>query len=217
MENVWVATTTEIDTVDWKGNPIHLKNIPAIQNTETKKIRVYASEVSKAVARMLAEEHGLIDRDIPLLLLLYAKPGLFKGGEVHYKYHMNKMLFYLWKNLDKQYLGEAFPHDEFEPKQRGPVPKNLSDDLKRLEDKSIISLSSHQWGKRPEDASLKTELTPQGKALAEKLWFQVDDPFREEALHTKEQIFPLKPKTVMKKVHREYPEYQTTYVESDQD
>lgn len=215
MENVWTKTVTDIDTIDCKGNPLHLKNVPAIKNTKTNKICVYPSEVSKAEIRMLAESFALVDRDVPLLLLLFAKPSPFKEGEIHYKYHLNKMLFYLWKNLDKQYLGEAFPHDEFEAKPRGPVPRNLRADLERLENKGVIETSLHKWGKDSMHASLTTKLTKTGFKIAEKLCQSIDKVFMIEALHTKEQIFPLDPKTVMKKVHREFPEYQKTYQEID--
>ena len=34
---------------------------------------------------------------------------------------------------------------------------------------------------------------------------------------TKEEIFPLDPKTVMEKVHQEYPEFRTTYSELDEE
>lgn len=217
METVWIETKTDIDSVDWKGNRIHLKGVKAIQNQKTGKVRVYPSEVAKAEFRMLAEKHGLEPRDIASLAVIYVKPGPFKEGQVHYKYHLNKMLFYQWKNMERQGIGETFPHDEFEAARRGPVPKNLSDDLKRLEEKGIVKLRYKQWGKTPKQASLITELTSSGFVIAEKLWNQIPDPFKEVTLETKEEIFPLDPKTVCEKVHREFPEYRKTYIELDTD
>jgi len=217
LEKDWIETKTDVEAYDWAGNLKCLRDVPAIRNVHTGIIRVYPSEVSKAEIKTLAENRELTSRDVPFLMLLYAKPGPFKGGEVYYKYHMNKMLFYLWKNLEKQYLGEAFPHDEFEAKRRGPVPKNLDEDLKRLEKEGIIKLSWYQWGEGSKDSSLKIELTRKGIDIAEQLFFEVAPSFREEALHTKEQIFPLNPKTVMTKVHREFPEYRKIYTEPDQE
>lgn len=217
LENLWLETRIDIDTVDWRGNPIHLKGVPAIKNAKTGKVRVYPSEVAKAEIKMLAEQQSLEPRDVALLAILYVKPGPFKEGEVHYKYHLNKMLFYLWKNMEKEHLGETYPRHEFVPARRGPIPKNLTNDLKRLEKKGIISLSWYKWGKDPKQASLITELTPSGLAIAEKLWNQIFGPFREITLKTKEQIFPLDPKTIQKKVHREFPEYKKMYVELDRD
>ena len=215
--DVWMDTKTEIDAYDWKGNPIRLENVPAIKNKETGKIRVRPSEVAKAEIRMLAEKHKLEPRDVALLLTLFAKPGLFKKGEVHCKYHLNKMLFYQWKNMEKRYLGKAFPHDEFRAASKGPIPIHLWNDLRRLEQRKIVSLDHYIWGKDRGEASLVTKLTSDGLKLAEKLWNTVPPDLRETTLVTKEQIFPLNPKTIMKKVHREFPEYRKTYTELDRE
>ena len=217
MEVIWEKTQIDMDSVDWKGNAIHLKGVPAIKNKKTGKIRVYPSEVAKAEFRMLAEQHNLQPRDIALLTMLYVKPGPFTKGQVHYKYHLNKMLFYQWKEMEYQDIGETFPRDEFEPARRGPVPKNLSDDLKRLQKKGFVELKFKQWGKNPQQASLITELTPLGLSTAEKIWNQLPNPFKETTLKVKEQLFPLDPKTIRKRVHRDFPEYKKTYVELDRD
>ena len=217
MESAWVETKTDVDTVDWRGNHIHLKDVPAIKNTKTGKIRVYPFEVVKAELRTLAEQNGLEPRDVALLAMIYVKPGPFEEGQVHYKYNLNKMLFYQWKNMERQDIGETFPRDEFEAAPRGPVPKNLKNDLKRLEKNGIISLSWYQWGKDHMHASLTTELTRKGMTIAENLWNRLPDPFKKVTWETKEEIFPLDPKTVQKKVHREFPEYKKTYVELDRE
>jgi len=217
LESVWEETKIDVDTVDWKGNTIHLKNVPAIKNKKTGRICVYPSEVAKAEIRMLAEQYDLEPRDVSLLLTLFAKPGPFKEGYIQYKYQINKMLFYQWKEMQKQGLGDAFPHDEFEAAPRGPVPKNLGDDLKRLEEKGIVSLSYKRWGKGPKEASLITTLTPSGKEIAAKLAGQVPEPLKEVTVEVKKQLFPLDPLTIREKVHREFPEYRKTYVELDRD
>jgi len=217
LESVWEETKTDLDTVNWKGHPIHLTNVPAVKNNKTGRICVYPSEVAKAEIRMLAEQHGLEPRDVPVLLMLFAKPGLFKEGYVQYKYHLNKMLFYQWKEMQKQRLGETFIHDEFEAAQRGPIPKKLGKDLKRLEDKGIVSLSYKKWGKGSNEASLTTTLTSSGLKIAAKLAGQVLEPLKEVTIEVKKQLFGLDPITIREKVHREYPEYKRTYVELDRD
>lgn len=215
MEDEWVDTTTEIDAFDWKGNPVRLKGVPAIRNVKTGKIRVYASDVAKTEIRTLAEKFSLEARDVALLIMLYAKPGPFKKGEVHYKYHLNKMLFYQWKNMGKKYLSEAFPHDEFRAAPKGPIPVNLWDDLKRLEERKIVSLRYYQWGKTKSEASLVTELSSKGLEIAGELWKLTPPDLVETTLETKKQIFPLDPETIRKKVHRDFPEYKKTYTELD--
>lgn len=217
MESVWQETKTDVDTVDWKGNSIHLKNVPALKNKETGKICIYPSEVAKAEIRTLAEQYGLEPKDVSLLLMLRAKPGPFQEGYVQYKYQINKMMFYQWKEMEKQGLEETFPHYEFEAAPRGPIPKNLDDDLKRLEEKGIISLSYKKWGKSPKEASLLTTLTPSGIEITGKLAGQVPAPLKEVTIEVKKELFPLNPETIREKVHREYPEYQRTYIELDRD
>ena len=217
MEELWEKTQIELDSVDWKGNSIHLKEVPALKNVRTGKVRVYPADVAKAEIKEIARRYDLEPKDVSLLILLYAKPGIFREGQIHYKYHLNKMLFYQWKNMEKADLEDTFIHEEFEAADRGPVPKNLDADLERLKEKGIITLRYKKWGRGPKDASLITELTLFGLDVAKQLWNQVPEPFREITLKTKEAIFPLDSKTIRKKVHREFPEYKATYTELDRD
>jgi len=217
LESVWEETQTDLDTVDWRGNTIHLKNVPAIKNKRTGRVCIYPSEVAKAEIRMLAEQYTLKPKDIPLLLMIFAKPGPFREGRVQYKYQINKMLFYQWKEMQRQGLGETFPHYEFEAAARGPVPKNLDKDLKRLEKEGIISLSYEKWGKGPHEASLITTLTTSGIEIAGKLAKRVPEPLKEVTVEVKKELFPLDPLTIREKVHKEYPEYQRTYIDLDRD
>lgn len=218
MEQKWIPTTTDVEAYDCKGNPIFLENVPALKNEKTGSICVDASEVAKAEFNLISKEHGLEPRDLPLIAMLFAKPGIFKEGEVTCKYNLNKMLFYQWKNMEKEYgLGEAFPHDDFRPAGKGPIPVHLWDDSKRLEKCDLVTLSYYKWGKTKSDASLTTKLTSKGRALAEKLWCSLFPEFREVTLKTKEDIFPLDPETVKNRVHKEYPEYASNYTETDRE
>lgn len=214
VENEWESTTTDVEAYNFRGEQIYIKCVPALKNAKTGKIRVEASEVAKAEIRMLAKERCIEDRDVALLLILYAKPGLFKKGEVHCKYHLNKMLFYQWMNVQKQF-GDSLPHDSFRAADKGPIPANLWDDLKRFEKSGILKLNFNQWGKTKGESSLKVELTESGSKLAEDIWKNVSPELLKVTLKTKEDLFPLDPKTVMKKVHKEYPEYRASYTKPD--
>jgi hypothetical protein len=154
---------------------------------------------------------------VALLLTLYVKPGAFKSGYVQTRYHLNKTLFYVWKELERTGLGEAFPRDQFEAKPRGPVPANLEADSLRLKEKGLVSTSMYRWGKERKQQSVVTELTPAGMDMAKRLWDSVGEPFKKTILLVKERIFPLDPKTIRERVHREFPEYKKTYTELDTD
>ncbi len=217
IENQWETTKVDLKTVNWKGQTIHLKNVPALRNKKTGKLYVYPSDVAKMEIKKLAEKYDLEPRDVSLLLMLFAKPGPFQKGKVSYKYHLNKMLFYQWKEMQKQGLEDAFYHDEFEAAPRGPVPKNLSDDLKRLQEKGIVSLSYKKWGKGPKECSLITTLTSKGAKIAAKLASEIPEPLKEVTIEVKKKLFPLDPLTIREKVHREFPEYKKSYTELDRD
>jgi len=217
LESQWEETKIDMNAVDWRGNTIHLKNVPAIKNKNTGRICVYPTEVAKAEIRMMAEQYSLESRDVPLLLMLFARFGPAQEGRIQYKYHINKMLFYQWKEMQKQGFGEAFIPDEFEAAPRGPVPKNLGKDLKRLEKKGLVSLSYEKWGKGPKEASLITTLTSEGKRIAAKLSGKVLEPLNEVTVEVKKQLLLLDPQTICEKVHKEYPEYRKIYVELDRD
>jgi len=95
------------------------------------------------------------------------------------------------------------------------VPKNLESDLQHLRDRELVSLKMHRWGTGPKDESKVTELTPKGLAVAKEIWERIGEPFKKTIILIKERIFPLDPKTIRERVHRDYPQYKKTYVELD--
>ncbi len=119
--------------------------------------------------------------------------------------------------MEKAGLGEAFPRDEFEKKRRGLVPANINADLKRLAEKGLVDLKHVRWGTGSKDESLKISLTEQGRKLAKELWFGIPEPLQQVTQQVKEMIFPMAPDAVKTKVHKEYPEYKSTYTEEDKD
>ena len=213
----FTPTTTAIEAYNSKGEPIYLEKVPAVMDCSGK-IYVDAADVAKAELEQIASKRGLEPRDIALLAILRAKPGIFKDGEVYCKYNLNKMLFYQWQNMEKEYgLGEAFPHDSFRPGAKGPIPNSLWEDLRRLEHYQLLSLNYCKWGKNKVDASLSTKLTEKGHTLADEILEQVPKELIIVSQKTKEDIFPLDPETVMKKVHKEFPEYAVNYSEADKE
>jgi len=212
LEKKWNEVDTTIDTVNWRGEPIHLTGVKALKNSRTGTIRVYPSEIAKAEVRQLAKSLGILPRDVGSLLMIFAKPGYFKEGEVLYKYHLQKLLFYYWKFLDIYGYKNAFPIDDFIAAESGPVPEHLDDDLQTLEEKKLIKVRYEKW---EQGRSKRIMLTKEGMKLATEVWKALPDPYKEIAIKVKERIHPLSPDRVRHLVHKEYPEYKDTYVKND--
>lgn len=207
----WVSTTVEVRTVDSKGHPLLLKDVAAERNSVTHAIRLDPEVVARAEIEHIAGRLGVEGRHLPLLLMLFAKPGPFKEGSVETKYKLNKMLFYQWRRLADAGLGDSFPRDEFKSARAGPVPIHLSDDLRALE---RAGLATVKWSDHP-GASTNVELTSAGMEAARRLWDDVPEIYRIATLATKEELFPLTPATIKLKVHAEFPDLRRHYVEVD--
>jgi hypothetical protein len=216
LEHKWIEIETTIDTVNWKGEPIAVKGVKAFKNPKTEEIMVYPPEVAKAEINQIAEQLNICPRDVGTLLMILARPGNFPEGEVFYKYHLQKMLFYLWKSLDKLY-GDSLPLDRFLPAENGPVPEHLNEDLHRFEKNKLIRIKPEKW----EDASKKIItskriiLTREGRKIAEELWRRLPEPYKKSALSVKKRIYHLDPDRVRHLVHKEFPEYTNTYLKND--
>lgn len=216
LEQKWIEIETKIDTVNWRGEPIEVRGVKAFKNPKTQEVMVYPSEVAKAEVNQVAEELGICPRDIGTLLMLRAKPGNFNEGDVFYKYHLQKMMFYLWKSLEKVY-GDSLLLDRFLPAENGPVPEHLDEDLQRFEKNKLIRLKCRTW----KDASGDTitskwiMLTDGGKEIAEQLWHRMPEPYEDVALLVKKRLYPLDPDQVRHLVHKEFPEYKNSYKKND--
>jgi DNA-binding PadR family transcriptional regulator len=212
MEKEWIETETSIDTVNWKGEPMHLTGVKSLRNSKTGEIRIYPFEMARAEFKQVADCFGIAPEDVGTLALILAQPGFFKGGEVLYKYHLQKMMFYFWKFIDNNGYENTLPLDTFKAAKNGPVPEHLDPDLERLEKRGLIRVQCKQneYGK-----SKKITLTCEGEKTAEQIWNELPNPFKEMAVKVKERIYPLTPERVRQLVHNEYPEYKNTYVEND--
>jgi hypothetical protein len=216
LEQRWIETETTIDTVTWRGKPIQVKKVKAFKDPKTGEIMVYPFEVAKAEIRQTAEELAICPRDVGTLLMILAKPGNFNEGDVFYKYHLQKMMFYLWKSLGKAY-GDSLPLDHLIAAENGPVPENLNKDLQRLEENKLIRTRLEKWKDTSNKivTSKRIILTEEGKKIAEELWRRLPDPYKEIALSVKKRIYPLSPDEVRELVHKEFPEYKDSYVKND--
>lgn len=210
MEDL-IRVDADVDTVDWKGNPIRLEKVPGFRRKSSGKLWCDPEELAKAELRQKASVAGVEPRDVPLMLLFYSQSGPFQRGYLHNKYKLNKMLFYQWKELEKVGLGNAFDHDEFDKARKGPIPKNLYADLERLKGLGLIEVS----GGPKERKTLEAKLTPKGETLANCFWNSVAPAYRDTSAKVKNRIFPLDPNTIMERVHEDYPEFREVFQEPD--
>ena len=216
LEPKWIEIETAIETVNWKGEPLEVKRVKAFKNPKTNEIMVYPSEVAKAEVDQIATELNICPRDVGTLLMIRAKPGNYNEGDVFFKYHLQKMMFYLWKSLEKVY-GDSLPLDRFLPAENGPVPEHLDEDLHRFEKNKLVRIKCRNW----KDALGNTitskwiMLTEEGKEIAEQLWNRMPMPYEEVALNVKKRLYSLDPDQVRHLVHKEFPEYKNTYLKND--
>ena len=202
-----METTTDVETLDSKGRSVVLKHVKALKNTRTGKLGIYPDSLALAEMIQLAAKYDLQPRELPILLFAYAKVGHFKSGILHNRLAFNKSLFYVWKDLEKEGLGDAFPHDHFLPHPAGPVPQHLDQDLKRLSESGLVKVSLKPWGEKESEKAQTTELLPEGLKVAKEIWDDLPQSFRDEILKVKTEIYPLDTETIKKRVHKEYPEY----------
>jgi hypothetical protein len=216
LEQKWIETETTVDTVNWKGEPIKVQKVKAFQDPKTGEIFAYPSEVSKAEINQFAEEIGVCPHDVSTLLMLCVKPGNFNEGDIFYKYHLQKMMFYLWKSLEDVF-GDSLPLDSFIAAENGPVPTNLNEDLTRLEKCGLLAVKIQKWNdeNKKEQHSKRIMLTAKGSSIATEVCQRVPDIFMESALNVKSKLYPKSPEEVRHLVHKEYPEYRDTYVKND--
>ena len=216
MEQKWIETETTVQTVNWKGEPIQVPKVKAFKNPKTGEIFAYPSEISKAEINQIADNLGICPRDVPTLLVLCAKPGNFNEGDVFYKYHLQKMIFYLWESTRKVFL-DSLPIDKIIAAENGPVPENLNEDLPRLEKCGLIHIKNDAWEDDDgvKHTSKKIMLTGKGTTIANEVCQRLPEPFTESALNVKKRLYPMSPEAVREMVHKQFPEYRDTYVKND--
>lgn len=148
MNEKWISILTDVDTVTELGDPLHLSGVKALQHVKTKEIVFQPHEIAQAEIEALAKKHGLKEaRDVATLLILFARPseGIIKEGDILYKYHLQKSLFYLWKGLDDEGLPEVMPRDNFIGARNGPMPVHLDEDLTRFDSQGLIEIILKEW------------------------------------------------------------------------
>lgn len=210
----WERTQADVESIDWLGQTTLLRDVPARRNKETGAVLVNVDDMIKTRHRLWLSEMGVEEpRDFLTLLILYARPGWFRGGEVSNKFKLNKMLFYQWKKFEAEGLSDAIVHDEFICGRAGPIPGHLKDDLTRLARAGWLDV---EWSAGP-GTSTVTKLTAKGTQVAETLWLSSPEFIRSITQAVKDELFPLDSKTIKEWFHRRFPEYRRTYTQLDQE
>jgi hypothetical protein len=171
MESKWRPVQTEVDTVSYRGDSIHLSNVKALQHSETGQIVMSPQDLSQAEIEVIAKKYGLKNaRDVAIFLILFATPseGIIKGGDMLNKYHLQKSLFYLWKGLEDEGLYEIMPRDEFVGAENGLLPINLDDDLTNFEKQKLIAVTKKKYLEYPKPLKY-IRLTEEGARIAKEL------------------------------------------------
>jgi hypothetical protein len=224
--NAWEPTTIEVETIDWKGREITLKDVPAEKSG--KEVRVDLDDVIKAEQIQFASQLGLEPQNFHELLFLFASSKMFKGGFIETKFRFNKMLFYHWKGTEKLGFSNSFIYDSFVSARSGPIPINLKEDMIELQKKGIIGIVAIKNGKKIASGekaikeckpgiSLGFELTSKGHSVAKHIWDYTPDEIKNLVVEIKQDLSFVDATQLKDKVHKDYPEYVKTYDKADND
>jgi|HubBroStandDraft_1064217.scaffolds.fasta_scaffold07472_5 DNA-binding PadR family transcriptional regulator len=195
------AVHVDIPTVDSRGNRITLRDVPVEKSRSTGQILIDPAVVARAEAEYIASKLGVEPREVPILLLLYAKAGYFVQGVIPELSKFHKLLFYQSKRLENLGLGTGYVRHEFRNARGGPVSETLKDDLRQLVKEGILAV---EWSENVENPTT-VSLTDKGMALAEKIWSATPEPIRAVSSEVKEDLYPMSGAAIREKVHGEYP------------
>lgn len=210
MEEKWKPIQTEVETVNDQGEPLHLSGVKALQHVETRQIVVSPDDIAQAEVMAIARDHDLEEaRDVAPFLILFARPseGMIPEGDIQYKYHLQKSLFYLWKGLEEAGMYEMMPRDDFIGAKNGPLPVHLDQDLQRFSEQGFIDIQLKDWHTEFARPMKHIKLTAEGFNLAKNLWVDIPEDYSSMALWAKKLVYPMHPLQLRELVHKKYPEF----------
>lgn len=210
-ESEWLQSKQDINSFDYSGRSIKLRDVPIEVNKKSKIVRVSIDEVIKAEQKYIAEENDIEPFEILELLLLYKELHFHKGGYIKKTYRFNKMLFYLWKEIEKTGFGNSYIFDTFVAARAGPVPLKLKDSMRRLQEKSLVKAKIEKTAGK----SSEYWLTDKGKKVAESLWEKTPDFIKQMIVDVKQDLMVIQAEDIKRRVHKEYPEYKRNYTDLD--
>jgi hypothetical protein len=175
-------------------------------------------------------------------MTLYASSIPFSNGNIiekpqhaiKQKFRFNKMLFYIKMGLQTLFNAESIQMHQMGAARAGPIPFELKDGLKRLEQKGLITIYNEWNGKKINKGDSNWEelnrtragacvavLTDSGVQIAESIWNDMNEIYGAELTElissVKQKLFKLNTDQLKTKVHTEYPEYQHKYTDDDQE
>ena len=226
MELILTEKTTNLETLDNQNNEITLEDVPIYKMEDTGEELVTLEDTIRADERRIAKKYSISIPNIFELALLYADVKQ-RGKCISQKYRFNKMLFYVGKKLDEEYGEKVLIFDGMNIAENGPIPTNLKEDMKKLQQEEIFDIFLVKKGKKIPGSkkdwdtqkwvSIECILTNKGEDLAQKIWSELDPEMREIIVEVKEKLYYMKTGKLKKKVHREYPEYRKVYTQEDKE
>ena len=226
--------TTYVRTKDNSNKVVVLEEIPIYIDKEKENKVITLADVIKANQKRIAKKFGISVYNIFELALLYADVKQ-RSKVINQKFRFNKMLFYIWKEIEKVYGENSIIFDKMWVGQEGPIPANLLSDLIQFQNNEIAQIFLIEEGKKIADSkknweeikktkkeegirvSLACGLTRKGEELSKKIWTELDPEIREITLKVKENLYFMKTKEIKNLVHKEYPEYRKFYTREDKE
>lgn len=226
--------TTYVRTKDNRNENVVLEDIPLYIDKENENMVINLADVVKANQKRIAKKFGISVYNIFELALLYADVKQ-RSKVIKQKYRFNKMLFYIWKELEKIYGENSIIFDEMWVAPEGPIPANLMNDLIQFQTNDVVEVFLIEEGKKIAESKKKREeikkskkdegirvsiacgLTNKGEELSKAIWSELDSEMREIILKMKERFYFMKTGKIKKTVHKEYPEYRKFYTKEDKE
>ncbi len=216
---------TKVDILDNFDEEVELDDIPLYMDEESGDELYLFSDILKADEIRIAKKYGISTYNIFELVLLYADVNQRREG-IKQKFRFNKMLFYLDKELQKEYGEDSLVFDKMGVARAGPIPVHLKDDINELKSKKLIDIrvvkdgntvkgSKENWEKFKNRGSIECLLTKRGRKLAKNIWYELDPEIREITIDIKQKLLFLDTEELKRKVHEEYPEYRKDYSQND--
>lgn len=152
-----LSKTTSIEYKNQETNQqIVLEEIPVIEDCNQSEELIDLDDLFKAEQNRIAKEKNVTPKNLLEIMILFA-PSIPKNQPhiqekpqygIKQKFRFNKMVFYIEKKIQELYGVRALEYHQIASARAGPVPFELTQGLKDLEQRHFIKIYNEWNGKK---------------------------------------------------------------------